>query len=70
MSKFVAELRYGVMVALQILVLPVQVRVLVSQQKKVGVFRPFFAEIIPVPRKLRFHPQGYFDLAVGPCGTY
>ena len=28
------ELAYGVMVALQILVLPVQVRILVSQQKR------------------------------------
>ena len=34
-----AQLRYGVMVALQILVLSVQVRILVSQHREGGPFR-------------------------------
>ena len=45
MTKFAlakAVLAYGVMVALQILVLPVQVRILVSQHKKRRSFRPPF----------------------------
>ena len=46
-NKFALALRYGVMVALQILVLPVQVRVLISQLFEGGQVAALFLFRLP-----------------------
>ncbi len=57
------ELRYGVMVALQILVLSVQVRILVSQHKRSGVATPFMLRYVSYPRASH-HPGGVLGEAL------
>ena len=52
-----AQLRYGVMVALQILVLSVQVRILVSQHREGGSFRHPLFYTLYTPKLLTPKPK-------------